>query len=119
VAHYVDAVKYGEPLRLPMQGRPVRDILHVEDLCKACEAFVDSSIPSGIYNVGGGKENALSLSDLVNRVADLMQCSAVIDEESYIPAPMPFNYVSDLTHIKRELGWHPAIGIDEGLKRLF
>lgn len=119
VAHYVNAVKYGEPLRLPMQGRPVRDILHVEDFCKACEAFVDSSIPSGIYNLGGGKENALSLRDLVNRIADLMQCSAVIDEEANLPAPMPVNYVSDLTHIQSELGWQPTIGIDEGLRSLF
>jgi nucleoside-diphosphate-sugar epimerase len=119
VAHYVDAVKYGEALRLPLQGRPIRDILHVEDFCKAITAFVDSSIPSGIYNVGGGKENALSLRDLVNRIAILMECSAVIDEEADLPAPMPVNYVSDLTHIRNELGWQPLIGIDEGLKSLF
>lgn len=119
VAHYIDAVKFGEPLRLPIEGRPVRDILHVYDFCKACEAFIDSSISGGVYNIGGGKENALSLRDLANRMADLMSCSAVIDEEADLPAPVPINYISDLTKIQQELGWKPTVGIDEGLKTLF
>lgn len=119
VSHYVDAVKFGEMLRLPAQGRPVRDILHVYDFCKACEAFINTSISSGIYNIGGGKENALSLRDLANRMADLMACNAVIDEEANLPAPIPTNYISDLTRIKTELDWKPTVGIDEGLKTLF
>jgi len=119
VSHYVDAVKYGESLALPMRGAPVRDLLHIEDFCKACQAFADSSIQYGTYNIGGGKENALSLRDLVNKIADLMQCSPVIDEEADLPAPKPINYVSDLTRIRQELNWTPTTSIDEGLKSLF
>ncbi len=119
VAHYVDAVKYGENLALPMSGEPVRDLLHIEDFCKACQAFIDSSIRYGTYNIGGGKENALSLRDLVNKIADLMQCSAVIDEETDLPAPKPISYISDLTRIREELDWQPTMTIDEGLKSLF
>jgi nucleoside-diphosphate-sugar epimerase len=119
VAHYVEAVKYGEPLRLPAQGRPVRDILHVDDFAAACQAFIDSPVKWGLYNIGGGRENAISLSDLVQRIADLMQCNAVVDEQANLPAPVPMNYVTDLTRIRQDLNWQPAIGIDEGLKSLF
>jgi len=33
--------------------------------------------------------------------------------------PVPFNYVSDLSMIDRELGWLPKIGLESGLGTLF
>ncbi|HLM60156.1 MAG TPA: SDR family oxidoreductase, partial [Pyrinomonadaceae bacterium] len=65
VSHYVDAFNRGESLRLPANGTPRRDLLHVEDFAKACKAFVDSVIRHGLYNLGGGRENALSLRELI------------------------------------------------------
>lgn len=58
VGHYVDAVNTGEPLRLPGNGLPRRDILHVDDLSRACSAFADSIIRHGLYNLGGGAKFA-------------------------------------------------------------
>jgi nucleoside-diphosphate-sugar epimerase len=118
VTHYVEAVKRGWPLRLPLEGRPVRDILHVDDFSRACRAFIDSAVPRGLYNLGGGRENATSLREMIDKVAEIIQCNPVIDEKAPLPAPVPLNYVSDLTHIREELGWQPQIGIEEGLKSL-
>jgi hypothetical protein len=64
VSHYAEALNTGEPLRLPANGTPRRDLLHVEDFARACEAFVDSVIRHGLYNLGGGRENALTLREL-------------------------------------------------------
>ena len=44
VTHYVESVKRGWPIRWPLEGTPVRDILHVEDFSRACRAFIDSSL---------------------------------------------------------------------------
>ena len=55
VTHYVEAVKRGWPLRLPLEGKPVRDILHVDDFSRACRAFIDSDMTRGLYNLGGGR----------------------------------------------------------------
>jgi len=93
ISHYVESVKRGWPIRWPVQGTPVRDILHVDDLSRACRAFIDSSIPRGLYNLGGGKENALSLREVVDKVVDIIQCTPVIDETATLPAPVPLNYV--------------------------
>lgn len=119
VTHYADAINKGEGLRLPAGGKPIRDILHVEDFAKACQAFVDSIINHGLYNLGGGKENALSLRALVEKLEEISGYQAVIDEENPLPAPVPMNYVSDLTLIKQELDWKPEIKLQEGLKTLF
>jgi CDP-paratose 2-epimerase len=118
VTHYVEAVKRGWPLRLPLGGTPVRDILHVDDFSRACQTFIDSSIRHGLYNLGGGRDNALSLREIIDRVAEMIQCTPVIDEASPLPAPVPLNYVSDLTLIRDELGWQPEISIEDGLKSL-
>ena len=118
VTHYVEAVKRGWPLRLVLEGKPVRDILHVDDFSRACRAFIDSSVTRGLYNLGGGRENALSLREIVDKVADIIQCNPVIDEGVSLPPPVPLNYVSDLSRLREELGWYPQTGIEEGLRSL-
>ncbi|MCY7348634.1 MAG: NAD-dependent epimerase/dehydratase family protein [Pyrinomonadaceae bacterium] len=119
VSHYADALNTGEPLRLPANGTPRRDLLHVEDFARACQAFIDSIIRHGLYNLGGGRENALNLRELVEKMQEISGYQTSIDEENPLPAPAPLNYVSDLTLVKQELDWKPTIGLDAGLKILF
>lgn len=119
VGHFVDAINKGERLRLPGSGMPRRDLLHVDDLAKACEAFCDSVIRHGLYNVGGGTRNALTLNELVKKLEEVSGFQAVVDEDNPLEYPTPQNYVTDLTLITQELGWKPEIGLDEGLKTLF
>jgi CDP-paratose 2-epimerase len=118
VTRYVEAVKRGWPIRLPVEGKPVRDILHVDDVARACQAFVDSPIRHGLYNLGGGRDHALSLREIIDKTAEMIQCNPVFDTEQTLPPPVPLNYISDLTRIKRDLGWEPQIGIEEGLRSL-
>src|SRR6202011_3630296 len=65
VTHYVESVKRGWPITLPLGGRPVRDILHVDDFSRACKAFIESSQHYGLYNVGGGRENSATLREII------------------------------------------------------
>ena len=119
VTHYAEMIDKGEKLRLPGRGRPIRDILHVDDFSAACEAFVESVINHGLYNLGGGRENAMSLRELVEEMEQVSGLQAVIDDENPLPDPAPLDYVSDLTLVKQELDWSPGTGVREGLKTLF
>jgi nucleoside-diphosphate-sugar epimerase len=119
VTHYADCFNTGEPIRLPAGGKPVRDFLHVEDFSKACEAFTDSVIKHGLYNLGGGLVNALSLRALVEKMEEVSGYQTSIDEENPLPDPVPMNYISDLSLVTQELDWAPSIEIEEGLKTLF
>ena len=118
VTHYVESVKRGWTIRLPLEGKPVRDLLHVDDFSRACRTFIDSAVTHGLYNLGGGHENALSLREIVDKVGAMIECTPVIDESNPLPAPVPLNYVSDLARIQTELDWRPEIGIEEGLRSL-
>ena len=118
VTHYVEAVKRGRTLALPAGGEPLRDLLHVEDFSRACRAFMDSGRARGTYNLGGGRAQATSLRGIVERVGRLIRLEPVFEESVKAPAPVPFNYVSDLSLVRAEIGWQPLIGIEDGLKSL-
>lgn len=118
VTHYVESVKHGWPINVPVAGYAVRDLLHVDDFSRACQAFIDSSRRVGLYNLGGGRANARSLREIIETVGRLIQLQPVIRENELLPHPVPVNYISDLTKIRSELDWQPQIGIEEGLRSL-
>jgi nucleoside-diphosphate-sugar epimerase len=55
---------------------------------------------------------------MVDTIAGLIQCQPVFDTEAKLPAPIPLNYVSDVTRIREELGWSPQMNIERGLRSL-
>ncbi|MEO6334227.1 MAG: NAD(P)-dependent oxidoreductase [Pyrinomonadaceae bacterium] len=119
VGGYAEAINMGDTIRLPGAGRPRRDILHVDDFSAACKAFVDSVIEHGLYNIGGGRANAVTLNDLVSKLESVSALQAVIDPENPLPDPVPMNYVSDLSLIRQELDWEPKLALEDGLRTLF
>ncbi len=118
VTHYTESVKRGHAISLPLGGSPVRDILHVDDFSRACQAFINSRHVYGLYNLGGGKANSSSLRDMVDTIGRLIQLEPVVIEDDTSLHPVPVNYVSDLSRVREQLGWEPEIGIEEGLRSL-
>lgn len=118
VTHYVESIKHRRPIRLPAGVDPIRDILYVDDLSRACRAFIHSSVPFGLYNLGGGRLNTVSLHGIIERVGKMIEIEPIIEEDARLPTPVPLRYVSDLTRITDELNWRPQIGIDDGLRVL-
>jgi nucleoside-diphosphate-sugar epimerase len=116
VTHYVESIKHRQPIRLPAGIDPVRDILYVDDFSRACRAFIESKVGFGLYNLGGGRLNAVSVRDILKRVSSMIDIEPVIQEDPTLPAPVPLRYVSDTTRVIDELGWRPWIGIDDGLR---
>lgn len=117
VTHYVESIKHRRPIRLPAGVDPVRDFLYVDDFSQACQFFIGSGIEFGLYNLGGGPANAVSLRDILKRVGSMIDIEPVI-EEVPAPAPVPLRYVSNITHVSKDLSWRPWINIDDGLRTI-
>jgi nucleoside-diphosphate-sugar epimerase len=90
--------------------------MYVDDLSRACRAFIESKHEFGLYNLGGGRLNAVSLRDMLKRIGAMIEIEPVIQEDPAMPVPVPWRYVSDTTRAIDELGWRPWIGIDDGLR---
>jgi len=118
VTHYVESIKHRWPIRLPAGVDPVRDILFVDDLSRACESFIESAHQFGLYNLGGGRTNAASLREIIRMVGEMIQVDPTIEDVPDAPAPVPLNYISDLSHIRNELRWQPRTTIEDGLRNL-
>jgi nucleoside-diphosphate-sugar epimerase len=101
-----------------MGGNAIRDILHVDDFSRACQAFIGSSFSYGLYNLGGGQKNAATLSEIISTIGKLIQLEPVIEYNETLPHPVPAKYVSDLSLVREQLGWQPEIGIKDGLRSL-
>jgi CDP-paratose 2-epimerase len=52
------------------KGKQVRDQIHAWDAVNAFWSFAQDPRPGEIYNLGGGKENAASLLECVDRIAE-------------------------------------------------
>jgi len=117
VTHYANLINTGEPISLPGNGSPRRDFFYVDDFSGACDQFIKSGLGHGLYNLGGGARNSCSLSELVQKLEKVSGLQAVIGKSS--AAPTPFDYVTNLSRIRQELGWSPKLNIEDSLKKLF
>jgi CDP-paratose 2-epimerase len=53
------------------KGKQVRDNIHSYDVVRAIEAFAANPRPGEVYNIGGGRENSISMLEGIARVEEL------------------------------------------------
>jgi UDP-glucose 4-epimerase len=118
LANFLRRGLLAQPIEIFGDGCQLRDPVYVDDVVDAflLAGAVDDP-KSRLWNVAG--PHALTLSDI----------AAVISTAAGAPPPVcrPFpqehkgidigSYCSDSTRIRKELGWHPQITFDEGVRR--
>ena len=119
VAHFLISAARGRKINIYGNGKQVRDLLQVDDLVRViCEAIgrIDE-VNGGIYNIGGGPGNTISLLELLDLIEELTGSRPKTDYFDSRPGDQPV-YISDIRKARQELGWRPAIGVREGVERL-
>jgi CDP-paratose 2-epimerase len=116
VANFTIRTILGKPITLFGTGKQVRDILYATDAVKAFEAFYKTKTP-GTYNIGGGIERAISLTECINLIEKTVGKKAKI---KYAPKRKGdlWYFVCDITKAKEKLGWQPEITNENGIKKL-
>jgi CDP-paratose 2-epimerase len=73
LAYLVRVAVRGEPYTIiGHKGKQVRDQIHSEDVIRAFEAFYHNPRPGEVYNLGGGRANAASILELLDRLEQLI-----------------------------------------------
>jgi dTDP-glucose 4,6-dehydratase len=90
-----------------------REWLHVADHCRAIEQVLLKGHEGETYNVGSGDEE--SIEEIADRILGLLGKPASL--KTIVPDRPGHDrrYLLDSQKIRHELGWSPAVGIDEGL----
>lgn len=119
VVHFANAFVHGSELSIYGDGKQVRDVLHVSDLADAFQLALEriDQVAGRIYNIGGGIENAISLLELMELLRRQTQREVTRKFDDWRPGDQRW-YVSDTRRAKAELGWTPAIGVEQGIDDL-
>jgi UDP-glucose 4-epimerase len=114
-------------VRLALEGRPIpifgsgkilRDFLYVDDCVDALvRAALEPAAVGQILNVG--HDRASTFLEVAEILRDLVPGTG-IEFTDFTPerrAQEPGDFVSDITKIRRLLGWEPEVALREGLER--
>lgn len=117
VAWFTIAALTGKPLTIFGDGKQVRDLLWVDDLVAAYRAFLGSTVSHGVYNMGGGPGNTLSLLELLKLLEPKVDSEIEISFSDWRPSDQKV-YISDISRARADLGWAPEISPEAGVDRL-
>jgi dTDP-glucose 4,6-dehydratase len=104
-----------KPLPIYGDGKQQRDWLHVEDNCRGVLAVLEHGRIGEVYNLGGADiEENLSMAQRLLRVMGKPETllNYVRDRPGH-----DRRYALRCGKMERELGWKPAIPLDEGLRQ--
>ncbi len=117
LAWFTIAALTDQPITIFGDGKQVRDILWVEDLVRAYDAFIRSDVAHGVFNMGGGPANTLSLLELLEILGDRTGRRPSPAFADWRPSDQKV-FISDIRHAERVLGWSPAVSPADGVDAL-
>ena len=110
---FVNQALAGEPVTVAGDGSQTRSIIYVDDLVEGIYRLLTSD-HAGPMNIGNPHE--VSMLELARTVIDLVGSDSEIH---FVPRPVddPTIRQPDITLARQELGWEPAVPLEEGLVR--
>jgi dTDP-glucose 4,6-dehydratase len=105
----------GKPLPIYGDGKQERDWLHVEDHCRGILAVLERGRIGEVYNIGGRDVvDNLTMARRSLRTTGKPESllSYVTDRPGH-----DRRYAMTCNKIEQELGWKPAISLDEGMRQ--
>ena len=109
---FLRATIRGEPITLYGDGEQTRDFTFVADAVSATVAAATRGIPGRVYNIGGGSR--VSINDVLELVGRVAGRRPLITVDPAQKGDMRHTY-ADTSLARAELGFLPAVGLEEGL----
>lgn len=101
------------------KAKQVRDQIHSRDVIAAFDAFISSPSPGEVYNLGGGRENNVSMLEAIDMVE---QASARKLDWTYLDQPRLGDhicYISDLRKLRSHFpAWRLSVGVPQMVEEM-
>ncbi len=115
VAVFLGKALRGEAIEVWGDGNVSRDYVHISDVISCLMAVLTSSDPRArLLNVGSGR--GCTINQLLGVIGNVVQRYLAI---RYVPG-RAFDVPSNVLSVERAisvLGWHPAVGLEQGVRR--
>lgn len=120
IHRFTARIMAGQPIVMRGDGSSARDYTYVSDIVDGIVAALDwTARPSGaepwrVFNLGGGER--VRLDRLIALIGAAAGRQPVIEHGADQPGDVALT-AADLSRSERELGYHPKVGIEEGIRR--
>jgi CDP-paratose 2-epimerase len=104
------------PITIFGTGKQVRDIIYATDVCEAFDAFYQTR-KSGIYNIGGGPQTAISLLECIDIIAALNAKKPLVNFAADRHGDLRY-FICNIDKARKNLHWTPKIMPEEGISKL-
>jgi len=110
---FIRAAMRGEPITVYGDGEQTRDFTFVDDAVEANLAAATRGVPGRVYNIGGGSR--VSVNHVLEVIGRVTARPPIVAAEPAQKGDMRHTY-ADTSLARAELGFAPAVGLEEGLK---
>jgi nucleoside-diphosphate-sugar epimerase len=118
VNRMIHLARTGDTLTVYGDGSQRRDYIYIDDVADALAVLGGTAASDGrVYNVGTGV--GTRLVDMARRITEIAG-SGRIELVNWPPLEAQIetgDFIADISRIQRELGWQPAVQLDDGLRR--
>lgn len=98
------------------KGKQVRDNIHSHDVCTFFEAFYHKPRVAAVYNIGGGRDNSVSVIEAIARFEDLIGKKL---KTIYIDQPRVGDHICYISDLRRIRSDYPEWDQEYTLDRIF
>ncbi|MDP2649736.1 MAG: NAD(P)-dependent oxidoreductase [bacterium] len=115
VNHFINLAKKGKTLTIYGDGKQKRDYIYIDDFVDVLILATSKKASGKIYNLG------LSKGVVFREMAELIVKAVGKGSIKFVKWPEGYeqvetgSYVSDITKIKKDLGFNPKISFEEGI----
>jgi len=115
-AIFMSRVKNQNPPTIYEDGKQLRDFIYVEDIATANLLALEKAKKTDMFNIGTG--NPISIEDIAKVIIELEGASLQPDITNKFRAGDNRHDFSDISKIKKELGFKPKWDIKKGMEKL-
>lgn len=117
VAWFIIATLFNKPITIYGNGKQVRDMLYADDLVDAFNRFINSDLERGLFNIGGGQENTISLLEFLDELERITGKRPKTTFADWRPSDQKV-YITDTTKLQKALGWKIQTPVKDGIRKL-
>ena len=92
-------------------------MLYADDLVDAFNRFINSDLKRGLFNIGGGPNNTISLLEFLDELEFLSGKKPKVSFADWRPSDQKV-YITDTTKLEKTLNWKAKTSVKDGIRQL-
>jgi len=118
LSYMIDLLKKDEDVYLYDNGTPIRDVMHVNDVCRAIKLVIDKGNLNEVYNIGSGQPTRIG--DIIGSAKEYLNSKSILGSKeapTFHQIVQAKDFWLDTTKLK-SLGFKPEVSIQKIIEEL-